>query len=775
MASSCSTPSSKRRCTAARKTLTCSWGAGTVSASSRRNRSDATARQIARYVGWRSRSSFGRKPRNAFERPSRRASSMRARYRAVVAPRREHRPKASNSTPQRGPRAPRMSVRSGRIVNVQEHLRGDRRTPAHTSRRDNGGPFVAEKTKGSETYGAGDITVLEGLDPVRVRPGMYIGSTGPAGLRHLIREIVDNAVDEAMAGYATRIEVTILEDGGCRVTDNGRGIPTDPHPSYPDRSAAEIVLTMLHAGGKFGGSGYKVSGGLHGVGVSVVNALSTKLILEIDRDGDHYEMSFREGGHPEGPLKMTGPAPKGRTGTTVTFWPDATIFDDTEFRAQTVLERLQVMAYLNKGLEIQFVDEREGREQKETYKYNGGIVDYVKHLNSSKESLFRKVGAYDVAEPDMEVEIAFQWNTGYHESIHSFANGIATIEGGMHEEGFRKALTNVVNRYARKRNLLKEKDPTLDGNDIREGLTAIISVRLKEPQFEGQTKGKLGNVPVRSLVERATNTKLTDWLEENPKEGSQIVQKAVVAARASAAAKQARDLTRRKNALDGAGLPGKLADCSSRDPRESELFIVEGNSAGGSAKDARNPRSQAILPIRGKILNVERARIDKMLKNTEIQALISAIGAGLAEDFDVTKIRYHKVIILADADVDGSHIRTLLLTFFFRQMKPLVEGGFVYVAQPPLYSTLVGKEKLYLKDDAARAAFLAEHPHHRADFQRLKGLGEMDFGELRDTTMDPGKRSLLQIAVEQAAIADEVCSVLMGEDVELRRQFIQHH
>jgi DNA gyrase subunit B len=632
---------------------------------------------------------------------------------------------------------------------------------------------VAEKTKGSETYGAGDITVLEGLEPVRIRPGMYIGSTGPAGLHHLIREIVDNSVDEAMQGYATRIDVTLLADGGCRVTDNGRGIPTEPHPQYPDRSAAEIVLTMLHAGGKFGGSGYKVSGGLHGVGVSVVNALSTRLILEIDRDGEHYEMSFSEGGRPDGPLKMTGPAPKDRTGTTVTFWPDPSIFDEIEFRAQTVVERLQVMAYLNKGLEIRFIDKREGRKTEEIFKYNGGIVDFVKHLNSSKESLFRKVGSYEQVEPDMEVEIAFQWNTGYHESIYSFANGIATIEGGMHEEGFRKALTNVVNRYARKRNLVKEKDANLDGNDIREGLTAIISVRLKEPQFEGQTKGKLGNVPVRSLVERATNTKLSDWLEENPREGSQIVQKAVIAARASAAAKQARDLTRRKNALDGAGLPGKLVDCSSRDPRESELFIVEGNSAGGSAKDARDPQRQAILPIRGKILNVERARADKMLRNAEIQALIAAIGGGIFPEFDVTKIRYHKIIILADADVDGSHIRTLLLTFFFRQMQELVEAGHVYVAQPPLFSTLVGKEKQYLKDEAAKNAFLEAHPDHKQEFQRLKGLGEMDFDELKETTMDPVKRSLLQITVEQAVMADDVCSILMGDDVPRRRHFIQ--
>ncbi|HUV57801.1 MAG TPA: DNA topoisomerase (ATP-hydrolyzing) subunit B [Acidimicrobiales bacterium] len=632
---------------------------------------------------------------------------------------------------------------------------------------------MADKTKGSVSYGASDITVLEGLEPVRVRPGMYIGSTGPAGLHHLVWEVVDNAVDEAMAGFCTRIDVSILADGSCRVVDDGRGIPVEIHPQYPGKSAAEIVLTVLHAGGKFGGGGYKVSGGLHGVGVSVVNALSSKLILEVDREGSHHELVFKDGGKPQGKLAITGTAPRGRTGTTVTFVPDPTIFEDVDFRAQTILERLQVMAFLNRGLEINFTDERAGRGTKETFKYNGGIVDYVRHLNNAKESLFRKVGFYEQTEDKQEVEVAFQWNTGYYESIHSFANGISTIEGGMHEEGFRKAITNVVNRYARKRNLLKEKEDNLLGEDIREGLTAIISVKLADPQFEGQTKGKLGNVSIRSLVERATNERLADWLEENPKEGGQIVAKAVQASRARMAARQARDLTRRKSALDGAGLPGKLVDCSSNEPRECELFIVEGNSAGGSAKDARNPRNQAILPIRGKILNVEKARSDKILKNTEIQALISAIGAGVEADFDVTKIRYDKIILLADADVDGSHIRTLLLTFFFRQMTEMVNNGHVYVAQPPLYSTLVGKEKVYLRDDAAKAQFLVERPDHRNDFQRLKGLGEMDFDELRDTTMDPSKRALLQITVEQAALADEVCSILMGDDVPQRRHFIQ--
>ncbi len=632
---------------------------------------------------------------------------------------------------------------------------------------------MAEKSKGSASYGARDITVLEGLEPVRVRPGMYIGSTGPAGLHHLIWEIVDNAVDEAMAGYCTRIDVTIQKDGSCQVVDDGRGIPVDEHPQYPGKSAAEVVYTVLHAGGKFGGEGYKVSGGLHGVGASVVNALSTHLVVEVDRGGQRHRLEFADGGKAQGAMQITGPAPKGRTGTTVTFSPDPAIFEDVDFRAQTVTERLQIMAFLNRGLEIRFEDERPGKESKETFKYNGGIVDYVRHLNNSKESLFRKVGFFEQSEETQEVEIAFQWNTGYYESIHSFANGISTIEGGMHEEGFRKALTNVVNRYARKRNLLKEKEDNLLGEDIREGLTAIVSVRLSEPQFEGQTKGKLGNVSIRSLVERATNEKLAEWLEENPREGGQIVAKAVQASRARMAARQARDLTRRKSALDGAGLPGKLVDCSSRDPRECELFIVEGNSAGGSAKDARNPKYQAILPIRGKILNVEKARTDKILKNAEIQALVSAIGAGVEADFDVSKIRYDKIILLADADVDGSHIRTLLLTFFFRQMTDLVTNGHVYVAQPPLYSTLVGKEKVYLRDDAAKDAFLKEHPQHKNDFQRLKGLGEMDFDELRDTTMDATKRALLQITVEQAALADEVCSILMGDDVPQRRHFIQ--
>ncbi len=628
------------------------------------------------------------------------------------------------------------------------------------------------------SYDASAITVLEGLEAVRKRPGMYIGSTGPAGLHHLVYEVVDNSVDEAMAGYCTSISVSILEDGGCEVIDNGRGIPVGKHPKY-DMSAAEVVLTVLHAGGKFGGEGYKVSGGLHGVGVSVVNALSSRVEVDIDREGKRHSMSFIDGGNLHDKLEISGDAPDDRTGTTVRFWPDDSIMDDVDFRAQTLLDRFQMMAFLNRGLEIKFRDLRKDRPVDNTeftiFKYDGGIIDFVTHLNASKEALFDKVGYFESVGDGEEVEIAFQWNTGFNsDGLHSFANGITTIEGGMHEEGFRKSLTNVFNKYAFAKGALKEgKDDRLQGEDIREGLTAIISVRLSEPQFEGQTKGKLGNVSIRSLVEKATNEKLNDWLEENPNEAKQIVAKAIQASRAREAARSARDLTRRKSALEGAGLPGKLTDCASKDPSESEIYIVEGNSAGGSAKEARDPHTMAILPIRGKILNVERARIDKMLKNTEVQSLISAVGAGVGIEFELEEARYHKVILLADADVDGSHIRTLLLTFLFRQMRELVEAGYVYVAQPPLYSTKVGKEKIYLKDDVAKDAFLEEHPKHKEEFARLKGLGEMDATELWETTMDPTTRTLLQVTVEQASIADEVFSVLMGDDVESRKHFIQ--
>ena len=620
-------------------------------------------------------------------------------------------------------------------------------------------------------YSAKDMSVLEGLEPVRKRPGMYIGSTGLSGLHHLVVEVVDNSVDEAMAGYCTQIDVTLLADGGCRVVDNGRGIPTDVNPQYR-LSGVEIALTRLHGGAKFGGSGYKVSGGLHGVGVSVVNALSRRLVVEVDRDGSRYRMEFVDGGKPLGKLELVGPSPRGRRGTSVTFWPDASILEEVNFRAQTVMERLQVYAFLNAGLQINFRDEREGAPAPMTYCYKGGIVDFVKHLNASKDPLFKKVAYFKVAEEGGEVEVALQWNTGYNEGLYGFANGISTIEGGTHVEGLKKALTNVVNKYARGRGLLKEKEENLLGEDIREGMCAIVSVKLHDPQFEGQTKAKLGNTSIRSLVERATNEKLAEWLEENPSEGKLIISKAVQASRARVAAREAREATRRKSPLEGAGMPGKLTDCRTRDPRAAELFIVEGDSAGGPAIRARNPETQAILPIRGKILNVERARLDKMLKNNEIQALIAAIGAGVGDEFDVSKARYHKVIILADADVDGSHIRTLLLTFFFRQMKPLVEEGYVYCAQPPLFSTVVGKEKLYLKDEAARQRFLAERPNHKSEFSRLKGLGEMDWEELRETTIEPSVRTLLQVEIEQAALADEACSILMGDDVEQRKQFI---
>jgi len=659
---------------------------------------------------------------------------------------------------------------------------------------------------------------------------MYIGSTGPAGLHHLVYEVVDNAVDEAMAGHATRIDITLLPDGGCEVVDNGRGIPVGKHPKYDDLTAAEVVLTVLHAGGKFGGGGYKVSGGLHGVGVSVVNALSTRVEVDIDRDEKRHSMSFIDGGQPNDRLTVIGDAPDGQTGTTVRFWPDGAIFDELTFRAQTLLDRLQMMAFLNRGLEIRFRDLRSPSQRKQiaapvdadtdtdtdtdadddsdesaadqvvatpepvsaaltkadedfnpdeveytVFKYDGGISDFVEHVNATKDALFDSVGYFEVAEEDQEVEIAFQWNTGFNsDGLHSFANGISTGEGGMHEEGFRKSLTNVMNRYVFDKNILKDgKDDRLAAEDIREGLTAIISVRLAEPQFEGQTKGKLGNVSVRSMVEKATNEKLAEWLEENPTEGKLIASKAVSAQRARIAARQARDATRRKSALDGAGLPGKLTDCASGEPEECELYIVEGNSAGGSAKEARDPHTMAILPIRGKILNVERARIDKMLNNTEVLALIQAIGAGFGPEFELENLRYHKIVLLCDADVDGLHIRTLLLTFFFRQMREMVERGHVYIAQPPLYSTEVGKSKIYLQDDRAKDQFQADNPKHNNDFARLKGLGEMDAEELWETTIDPERRTLLKVSVDEAVLADEIFSKLMGEDVQSRKNFIQ--
>ena len=622
-------------------------------------------------------------------------------------------------------------------------------------------------------YTAKDITVLKGLEPVRERPGMYIGSTGPSGLHHLVYEVVDNSVDEAMAGEATRIDVTLLADGGCRVSDNGRGIPVDNHREFRNKSAAEVIMTTLHAGAKFGGDGYKISGGLHGVGVSVVNALSSRLEMEIHRDGGRWVQEFAKGGRPQGKIKRVK-ASKQR-GTTITFWPDATIFEETEFRAQTILERLREMAFLNKGLEIRFTDERVDPKLEQTYRYSGGLVDFVKHLNTAKDPLFKRVISLEEKSSAGEVEIAMQWNTGFYEGIHSFANNIATTEGGMHEEGFKKALTNAVNRYARAKGFVKDKDVTLLGEDIREGLTAIVSVRLRNPQFEGQTKAKLGNTEMRSAVEKSTNEKLGDWLEEHPSEARQVLNKATQAARARVAARQARDLTRRKSLLESAAMPGKLADCSSKDPQESELFIVEGDSAGGSAKRARDATYQAILPIRGKILNVERARLDRLLKNEEIQALITAIGSGTGEDFALDKVRYHKVIILADADVDGAHIRTLLLTFFFRQLPDMLKNGYIYIAQPPLYRVDIGKEHYYLKDDAVLRDFDSAHEGRKYEVLRFKGLGEMDWEELKVTTMDRATRNLLQVSVDDAAIADDIFSKLMGDDAETRRHFIQEN
>ena len=656
------------------------------------------------------------------------------------------------------------------------------------------------------SYGALEITVLEGLEAVRERPSMYIGSTGPTGLHHLVWEVVDNSVDEAMAGYCSRIDVTLHSDGSCEVTDDGRGIPVEPHPLHDQIPAAELVMTLLHAGGKFGGDGYKISGGLHGVGVSVVNALSKRTEVDICRSGQQHRMTFVDGGQIEEGLSVVGPAPEAdgeaRTGTTIRFWPDGTVLEDVSFRYQTVAERLEMMAFLNRGLEIRVRDLRSGphgHTEWTSFRYEGGIVDYVSRLNQSKVRLFDAVGHFADEETidgnPHEVEVAFQWSTGFNtDGLHSFANGISTIDGGMHEQGFRSALTRTVNAYAREKGLLKEKAENLHGEDIREGLTAIVSVRIGKPQFEGQTKAKLGNMSMRSFTERVTNRCLAEWLEEHPAEAKRAVLKAVAASAAREAAARVRSEVHSKSLLDGAGMPDKLKDCTATDSSRRELFIVEGDSAGGSAVRARDPGTQAVLPIRGKILNVERARIDRMLKNNEIQAIIAAIGTGIgdagdsnggnngssaggresADDgCDIEKARYHKVIVLADADVDGSHIRTLLLTFFYRQMRALVEAGYVYVAQPPLYSTKVSNSKtVYLLDDAAKDAFLAERPKHNREFQRLKGLGEMDWDELRSTTMDPRTRSLLQVSVEEAAIADQVISVLMGDDVEQRKNFI---
>ena len=648
----------------------------------------------------------------------------------------------------------------------------------------------------TSSYDASAITVLEGLEAVRKRPGMYIGSTGERGLHHLVYEVVDNSVDEALAGYADTIDVTILADGGVRVTDNGRGIPVGIHP-VEKRPAVEVVLTVLHAGGKFGGGGYAVSGGLHGVGVSVVNALSTKLSVEIKTDGYRWTQDYK-GGAPVAPLERHEATDE--TGTTVTFWADPEIFETTDYSFEVLARRFQEMAFLNRGLTISLRDERpqarqtsgadtadseEADEPREVrYHYEGGISDFVRHLNSRKgEPVHPSVIAFQAEDKErlLSVEVAMQWNTQFTEGVYSFANTIHTHEGGTHEEGFRAALTSLVNRYARERRLLREKDDNLTGEDIREGLTAIISVKLGEPQFEGQTKTKLGNTEAKTFVQRIVHEHFGDWLERNPNEAADIVRKAIQAASARVAARKARDLTRRKGLLETASLPGKLSDCQSNDAAKCEIFIVEGDSAGGSAKAGRDPKYQAILPIRGKILNVEKARIDKVLQNAEVQALISAFGTGIHEDFDISKLRYHKIILMADADVDGQHINTLLLTLLFRFMRPLVEAGHVYLSQPPLYKIKWSRDEFeYAYSDRERDQLIRlgreRGKRIREDaIQRFKGLGEMNAEELRVTTMDANHRVLRQVTLDDAAAADDLFSILMGEDVEARRAFIQRN
>ncbi|WFP17991.1 DNA topoisomerase (ATP-hydrolyzing) subunit B [Citricoccus muralis] len=674
-------------------------------------------------------------------------------------------------------------------------------------------------SKVEHAYDAGDITVLEGLEAVRKRPGMYIGSTSARGLHHLVYEVVDNSVDEALAGYCDTIDVTILADGGLRVSDNGRGIPVDMHPTE-GKPTVEVVMTILHAGGKFGGGGYAVSGGLHGVGISVVNALSSRVDTEIHRQGSVWRMSFANGGVPQGELVKGEDTD--RTGTTQTFYPDASIFETVEFDFETLRARFQQMAFLNKGLRITLTDERElesndvasdeiagassadqpdeagiaeGSAAEGTaertlrrvdYLYEDGLLDYVKHLNSSKraELVHDDVIAFESEDTDQKiaVEVAMQWTTAYSESVHTYANTINTHEGGTHEEGFRAAMTSLINRYARNKELLKAKDENLSGEDIREGLTAVISVKLSEPQFEGQTKTKLGNSEARGFVQKVVTEELGDWLERNPNLARDIVRKAQLASQARLAARKARDNARRKSPLESFGMPGKLADCSSKNPNECEVYIVEGDSAGGSAKRGRNPATQAILPLRGKILNVERARLDRALGNAEVQSMITAFGTGIGEEFDITKLRYHKIVLMADADVDGQHITTLLLTVLFRYMRPLIEQGYVFLAQPPLYRIKWSNAPHdYVFTDAERDAAVEagsargwRYPKENG-IQRYKGLGEMDYKELWDTTMDPEHRTLLQVTMDDAAAADEIFSMLMGEDVESRRNFIQQN
>ena len=646
---------------------------------------------------------------------------------------------------------------------------------------------MAEK-KVSKAYDASAITVLEGLEAVRKRPGMYIGSTGERGLHHLVYEIVDNAVDEALAGHCTEINVALLANGGVRVIDNGRGIPVDIHP-VEKKPALEVVLTVLHAGGKFGDGGYSVSGGLHGVGVSVVNALSRDLSVVVQRDGFFWEQSYKLG-------VPTSPVEKGvattSTGTEVTFWPSEEIFETTDFSFEVLSTRFREMAFLNKGLSITLRDERpshvdeKGEQLNVRYCYEGGIIDFVKHLNTTKGVTHKSIIAFDSEDTKhkMSLEVAMQWNTGFSESVYTFANTINTQEGGTHEEGFRTALTSLVNKFAEEWGYIRRKEDRLTGDDIREGLTAIISIKIAEPQFEGQTKTKLGNTEAKSFTQKALNDAVGEWFEKNPTEGKEIVRKAIDAATARIAARKARDLSRsRKGLLEGRGMPGKLADCQWTEPEKCELYIVEGDSAGGSTKGGRDSRYQAVLPIRGKILNVEKARIDRVLQNNEVQALITALGTGIHDDFDIAKLRYHKVILMADADVDGQHIRTLLLTLLFRFMRPLIEQGYVYLAQPPLYKIKWGgKEPVqYAFSDKERDGLIqigldaGKRLPKEDGIQRFKGLGEMPAKELWDTTMDPTHRVLIRVTLDDAAAADDLFSVLMGEDVEQRRQFIQRN
>lgn len=619
-------------------------------------------------------------------------------------------------------------------------------------------------------YGAEQIQVLEGLEAVRKRPGMYIGSTGPRGLHHLVYEVVDNSIDEALAGNCSEIYISINPDGSVTVKDDGRGIPVEVHPKT-GLSTLETVLTVLHAGGKFGGGGYKVSGGLHGVGVSVVNALSDWLIAEVSRDGKVYRQEYKRG-VPTGKLEVVSESSK-KSGTSITFMPDASIFDEIEFKYETLEYRFRELSFLNKVIKIEFEDKREGQEKSKTFHYTGGLVEYIKYLNRTKTPIHDQIIYVDKIANDCTIELALQYTDAYTENIYSFANNINTHEGGVHLSGFKAALTKCVNDYARRNNILKEKDPNLSGEDIREGLTAIVSVKLPDPQFEGQTKTKLGNTFMRGLVDSIANEEIGAFLEENPSVAKLVIEKCLRAQRAREAAKKARDLTRRKNALEFTSLPGKLADCSEKSPEKSEIFLVEGDSAGGSAKSGRDRNIQAILPLRGKILNVEKSRLDKILSSDEIKNMITAFGCGIGDDFDPEKLRYHKIVIMTDADVDGAHIRTLLLTFFFRYMRPLIEGGYVYAAQPPLFKVKKGKKEYYAFSDNELSKLLDEVGRQGADVSRYKGLGEMNAEQLWETTMDPESRTLLQVTIDDAIMADEIFSMLMGDKVAPRRDFIE--